>query len=154
MSGFNDRYGFTGNDLNNLNRRWNDKVKLDCEWEDFDSFVYWCSQSGYRKGKQIRKRNQDLPHSPDNSYWYDYQVARREEQEERQRKREESEGDFCTKCTQPRSKVCINGCVAWKEQWVQNWNDHICIKPPEPEQPQKREVFCYEHPDLVREGSV
>ena len=145
MSGFNSRYGFTGDDVSNLNHRWNYKIKSDCEWERFDDFVFWCSYTGYRKGMQLRKRNKDMPHSPDNSFWVDTLDGTQPE---------ENDCEFCAKCNHRRSAVCINGCVTWREQWVKNWNDNICIRPPEEKYSPTRETFCYEHPDLIKEGIV
>lgn len=47
-------------------------------------------------------------------------------------------------------KACPDGgCKAWRDWFVQNWNDNITIAPQEP---RDRQFFRYEHPDLVREG--
>ena len=43
---------------------------------------------------------------------------------------------------------------AWEDQFVKNWNENISISPklqPQPD-PNERQVWQYEHPDLEREG--
>lgn len=57
--------------------------------------------------------------------------------------------DICEGCVKECSSGGLPGCAEWRKRFIDNWNRNICkcIKP-------KREHFCYEHPDLVREGII
>ena len=53
----------------------------------------------------------------------------------------------CDSC----DKVCAaegRGCGLWRDYFVRNWNENISVKPKK----QAKEVFRYEHPDMIREG--
>lgn len=55
----------------------------------------------------------------------------------------------CDSC----DKVCAaegRGCGPWRDYFVRNWNENISVKPKK----QTKEVFRYEHPDMIREGIV
>ena len=57
----------------------------------------------------------------------------------------------CENCSS-HSETCEKnkGCPKWRKQFIENWNENICIKP----KVMHREAFLYEHPDLEREGIV
>lgn len=153
MSNYRSRYGIPGNEIANLSKRWQRKISKDCEWEDFNSFLFWCSVSGYKKGRELRRNDPESPHGPGNSYWYSLDEKRKREEQERIRQKKLRQSTFCQGC----SRVCQNngsGCKEWEEWFVKNWNRNIHRKPKEPEAPQGKQYFRYEHPDLVREGIV
>ena len=55
----------------------------------------------------------------------------------------------CDSC----EKVCPaegRGFRLWQDWFVRSWNDNISVKPKK----QTKEVFRYEHPDMIREGIV
>ena len=141
---YKERYGFPGNIVRNLNSHWERKRLRMSDFESFDAFVKWCSENGFEDNARLRRYDEARPHGPDNSYWYvrpPYKPVQKI-------------SPFCENCQQ-QSAGCINGCDAWREWFVKNWNENICIKPKEvlPEPP-KQGFFQYEHPDLVREGIV
>lgn len=113
----------------------------DSEWESFESFASWSLENKWCTGKTLYKLNEMKPHGPENSYWYlkNQEVP-------------DSENALCLACSR---KYCPGnniGCKPWRDAWIKNWNENICIRKQETQQ--KREAFQYEHPDLVREGIV
>lgn len=153
MSRFNDRYGIPGNEIENLYSRWIKKIKRDCQWETFDDFLYWAASPERKPGLELRKIDATKPHGPNNSFWYSGVTTRENARQEQKKKMDEYysiESPFCKSCGVQKSH-CINGCLAWKEWWIKNWNANICVKPKAAEKAE-REVFQYEHPELVREG--
>ena len=148
-----DRYGIPGREVYNLSKRWQRKVRSDCVWECFDSFVFWCSVSGYGPGKNLRKHREDEPHGPGNSYWYVHSEEVMEKHEKVQQDRK-IVSPFCQGCRQ-KCPIGKGGCAEYKNWYVKNWNRNIYRKPAPPvsapEVKQVREKFQYEHPDLVRD---
>ena len=149
-----DRYGISGHDVSNLSSRWLKTVRKDCEWETFDEFLFWCSVEGYKPGMKLGRINQNQPHGPGNSFWYD----KKELFQKRHKEEIEQRTGFCMGC----EKTCPNrgnGCDFWKSHFIKNWNQNISTSKklrrnrPE-EETVVRETFVYEHPDLIREGIV
>lgn len=146
-----ERYGISGNEVYNLSKRWQRIVRDDSVWESFDAFVFWCSVSGYGPGKNLRKRWEDEPHGPGNSYWY----SRAEEAKLRHEKAvsdQNIKSHFCNGCKQ-KCPIGAGGCAAYKEWWIKNWNKNIYRKP-KPPKTEAKQFFRYEHPDLIREGLI
>lgn len=126
-----------------LARTFGSLQRVGCEWESFEDFCQWAESQGYRTGLTIYALNQNKPHGPDNSYLYYKGLDL-----------PDIKSPFCEGCTRkycPGNKV---GCAEYRSKWKKNWNENICRKPKEPAKPTGREVFRYEHPDLVREGIV
>lgn len=167
------RYGIPRDEIKRLNTRWNRRIndRHDSGWECFDEFLRWCTENGYASGKILTRHNRQLPHSPENSYWVNNRrelvyrksetgtkTKERKPRAEKPEKEPENESvviSFCKEC----GKKCTNngsGCNQWKEWFVKNWNQNICIKPKPmlPPEPKGRQVFQYEHPDLMREGII
>lgn len=133
---------YTKTELYAIHRVW-DTIAGDRKWSSFDAFVEW-AEGKYKTGFTVYKLREDLPHSPENSYWY-YHT----------RKPENTVSPFCAGCTEIMRVCNVKGCFKYRETFVKNWNENICRKPKEvKEEPIKREFFQYEHPDLVREGIV
>ena len=149
------RYGINRQETLNLSKRYymlDGKENSDC----MDSFVLWCSENGYEKGLQLRKRDPKKPHSPENSFFFSTQ---KQKQEIHEKKVETMaiRSPFCTGCEKECPRKNSGGCEEWKEYFLNNWNQNIHIPPPKPEpveDPNTPMVFRYEHPDLVREGIV
>lgn len=112
-------------------------------WKSFDEFVSWSIQNKWRTGKALYKLDERKAHGPDNSYWY-----------LKHNEVPASENPICLACERNYCPGNDIGCKQWRDSWIKNWNENICIHIPEKKEQQKREVFQYEHPDLVREGIV
>lgn len=166
MSGYYcDRYGIAGKDISNLYCRYRTRIKDDSTFESFDDFLRWVSESGFRKGCWIVKKNESLPHGWDNSDWVEVVRARpvqekTEPSEEQTETEPETVRDFCKNCNRKELFCQYNhksGCKSWQENFERYWNKYIHreVKLPE-KKPEKKakEYFRYEHPDLVREGIV
>lgn len=138
------RYGLSPEEVDRLTGRWSHGVKSDSTFESLDAFLRWASV-GYKKGVQLRKRDESKPHGPGNSYWLDG----REERYVPNGKQVLQRVTYCSGCTRD-CQENGNGCVGWREYFVRNWNENIHREVKNV--PRKREFFCYEHPDLVREG--
>lgn len=129
---FNVRDFLTNEEYKYLANYWVRVVRHDTTFARQSDFIIWAFRNGYSYGCKIEKRNQLKPYSSDNAFVL------------------ESGKDqgciFCKNCPQ-----CTypNGCAAWKLWWTENWNRNI-FRGKKPI-PRKREVFKYEHPDLVRE---
>lgn len=121
------------------------------QWESFEAFAKWALDTGVWKGAYLRKKDEELPHGPDNSYWSDqpYVGNRSWDRPEIYR------SPFCDGCERNTEFGC-GGCEKWEEYYVKNWNQniHVELNLPEPEWDNSGGKFCYEHPDLVREGIV
>lgn len=146
MSYYKPRYGLTHDEVKNLAGMYYKKNLPESDFEDFDDFARWAAESGRQQYAQLRKRDPDKPHGPENSFWYIRPPYQKVE-------RHDYTCKFCEGCDKGSCQTVPNGCREWRKWFVENWNEYICIKPKEPE-PRKREVFRYEHPDLVREGIV
>ena len=141
------------NELANLKVRWDKSISADCLFESLEDFVDWSLQNGYRKGLGLRKHNKKRPHSKKNSYWYDRE-AFLEDVRRRKEERKAIVAAICRDCKEKGSKVCLNGCVAWQEEFVKNWNEKIYQEPKKQEYVEEtgKSVFRYSHPDDIREG--
>lgn len=45
------------------------KSEFGAEFKDYEVFYEWSLAAGYKYGALLLRRNPELPHSPDNSYW-------------------------------------------------------------------------------------
>lgn len=121
-------------------------IENDNTFGSYENFLAWSDKFTLQKGFTVWKINERLPHGPKNSYWY-----------HGSKKQEDVVSAFCEGCPQGNRSVCHGiGCFNYRQWFVNNWNQNICRKQEEPEEddPTHRHVFCYEHPDLVREGLV
>lgn len=117
-------------------------IENDHTFASFEDFCEW-AEGKAKKGFTVYKIDLTKPHSPKNSYWY-YNSKRQED----------VVSPICENCDQE-LRVCDGiGCLKYREWFVKNWNENICIRPAGSPEPQNREVFRYEHPDLEREGIV
>ena len=119
-------------------------------WEDFEAFVKWALETGVWKGAFLRKKDENSPHGPDNSYWSDEPFTGNRIFP----KHELTHSPFCDGCARDTEHGCA-GCDKWQEYFVKNWNQRIHVKLNLPEKPvwdNNGGKFCYEHPDLIREG--
>lgn len=130
---------YTKTELNAL-RRIYASIEQDSTFYAWEAFIDWAWATEWRTRMELYKRDMKQPHGPDNSYWYHSRMDR-----------PDVISPFCEGCTItcPGNRT---GCLKWREYYVKNWNQNICRKP----KPKiaKREVFQYEHPDLVREWIV
>ena len=157
MTKYNDRYGIPGAEVANLRKRWH-RMKDDAVFADFDSFVLWASQNGYRKGLELRRYDPGKPHGPENSFYYSKEAADQAAKLEKERQKAERMANP-VECCRGCEKECPGdgggqGCKVWRDWFVKNWNEKIRIRPKlqAPVEDGKRQFFRYEHPDLVREG--
>lgn len=151
MSGYPCRYGFSSEETKNLYRKFWD-MKNDTEWENYIEFMEWASKNGYEKGKRLVKIDPSKKHGPKNSIYFnpDPVVSVKKSKE----KRASIKSPYCANCN---SEYCRRmngavGCIGWQKYWIKNWNENIYIPPIEPEDPNTKRFWQYEHPDLVREG--
>ena len=132
------------------------------DWENLDHFCQWAVEAGYKTGMRLRKFNNELPHSITNSF-FAYPGAdaaekktaavKKPEKTERHGSYINSESPICSSCSEKDCPTKAFGCFKWREYFVNNWNKNICRKG-RPDVKAKGNIFCYEHPDLVREGIV
>lgn len=47
-------------------------------WEDFSGFSQWAMAHGWTPSSHLTKHDQDLPHSPENSFFSEFSPADRE----------------------------------------------------------------------------
>ena len=157
---YGDRYGISGDEVSNLIRRFYRRL-YDSEFERADDFIKWCSENGYESGLRLCRKDTSKPHGPENSYFKTPEKTVRGIAEDKRRRKEERinlVSPFCDGC----QKECINkarGCDEYREWFVKNWNTNIYVPPVKQYVPPVKQVvpegpmvFCYEHPDLVREG--
>lgn len=152
MSKYNDRYGIPGTEVENLRKRWHNHL-LHSEFKSFDEFLLWSSQNGYKKGLELRRFDVRKPHGPENSFYYSKEAADLAEKMERERRKAERAANpvaICRECDEKCEES--HGCKRWRDWFVQNWNQNISISPKLKTPAERRKVFCYEHPDMVREG--
>ena len=156
MSGqYKDRYGIEGKDIKNLNERYQTRIKGDSTFESFDDFLRWVSESGYRKGCRIVKKNENLPHGWDNTTWAENRPKETKKEESAEAKaKPDAVRDYCSDCERAGAYCSYDGkvgCKEYQENFERYWNKYIHRKV---DIPKKKEFFRYEHPDLVREGIV
>lgn len=154
---YKDRHGIPGEDVKNLIRRFY-RYFMDSDWYNADHFVKWCSENGWQKGLHLCRIDKAKPHGPDNSFFKTRQLTNKAKLEDNRRQKEERKNlvsPFCEGCTTGCTNTAI-GCDEYRAWWANNWNENICIAPKNPEQQpvvdESPQVFCYEHPDLVRDG--
>jgi hypothetical protein len=132
----------TEKEIHNLRARWNKVIRGNSDgWENFDQFLAWCMENGYRQGAEIRRKNTGNPHSPRNTYFYN----------------SKDRTGFCAGCRQ-KCPTAGKGCEAWNAKFIKYWNEsiHYSPKPKAKEAveeiPKKpvRETFKYYHPDEIR----
>ena len=95
----------------------------------FEAWSEWVDNSDHNPFYHLKKRDKTKPHSPDNSYFCERKPAYLQDGKNR--------GE------------------SWKEKFIRDWNERIYRPDPElqAKEPAKN-VWQYEHPDLVREGIV
>ena len=151
MSGFSDRYGIPSHEVKNLHSRFA-KQKLIKGFGSFDNYLKFCADSGYVPGMLMAKYNRYEPHSPNNTYFKERpngHLLPRTPKKKQQTRNWLCNG--CPECADPK-----RGCKKYREMFVKNWDENIHYVKPEPvvESPNKKHFFQYEHPDLVREGTL
>ena len=121
------------------------RIMDDSTFSSFKEFRIWAKKNR-KKDFVLYKKNEYMPHSQKNSYWY-----------YKHKQLIPVQSKFCESCDQ---KCNTSGCFLYREWFVKNWNSNIYGKPMIQTQAQTQEskdtvkVFQYEHPDLVREGVV
>ena len=156
---FKARYGIPGKEISNLTKRYY-VMEGKQNWENVDTFILWCSKNGYKKGLQMRKKNPEESNSPENTYFFSRKEkirAVKKKKEKLKKMEKEYKSQFCESCKKECPGRGSNGCDAWKEWFISNWDKNIYIAPPKPKpkiENEKPMIFRYEHPDLVREGIV
>ena len=112
------------------------------EFGSFKAFLKFADRTGYKTRLALWKLNQTKKHGPDNSYWY-----------LKNSDLPNVKSPFCEQCDKKHCPGEGIGCAEYREWFVKYWNEYIHRKV---QMPKKtcREVFCYEHPDLQREGIV
>lgn len=152
---YKDRYGISGADVTHLIRRFY-RYFLDSDWERADDFVKWCSENGWKKGLRLCRADTSKPHGPENSFFKTPEMTVKGIAADNRRRKEERKAlvsPFCEGCTEECKKAI--GCERWQQYFCKNWNQNISIAKPVPkEDPNAKQYFRYEHPDLVREGIV
>lgn len=144
------KFGLTYNEVRAARERWR-KIVNDCDWETFDDLLQWMVSSGWSKGKHLAKRNQDLPHGPGNSIWL---TPDSEHMAEVASHIPNVGNPHCDACAKNGTEECDGyGCAEWRKYFQDNWNQRIHRSMPKQIR-NGREFFCYEHPDLVREGKA
>lgn len=146
------RYGISGEDIRNLYERYRHQ-NLREGFGTFDQFVKFCSESGFKSGMFMRKRDTDKIHSPENTFFTEKFIPVNCAKEKVKKKRETNW--ICDGCSKKPCPASGSGCPAYRKAWVENWNKHIYFPKkaaPVVQDPNKKEYFRYEHPDLIREG--
>lgn len=114
-----------------------------CLFDSSGEFAQWSVKNGYEYGKRLRRIDSKLEYSPDNCVWVDLPSSG--EQNSRSRKHTVqklvAQWDDFVKPIRECYKVEL-------EQIAMGKVTVNAVK----EEPKKRQTFCYEHPDLVREG--
>ncbi|MBO5953462.1 MAG: hypothetical protein J6Q53_05020 [Oscillospiraceae bacterium] len=151
MSQFRERYGIPANEVQNLYNRYK-KNHLEEGFGDFDSFVKFASECGYKPFLHLRRYDASQPYSPDNTFFYDRKAHLGFESGSKKLKTSEIVSPYCVGCKQ-KCPASGDGCYGWQRYFAQNWNENVrgLIKEIAPPEPPKREFFRYEHPDLIRE---
>lgn len=145
-----DRYGIPAEDVRSLASRYT-KQNLKEGFGTFDNFVKFCSEVGYERGMLMGRYNRDEPHGPDNTFFYN-----RSPQKPKKEKKPvtATKSKICETCPKPKYNAPGIGCTRFFKMWVENWNKNICVKKQNEQTKPVKQVFRYEHPDLVREGIV
>ena len=147
MSRFADRYGIAAKDVDNLSSKYK-KQKLKEGFGSFDNFLKFCAEVGYKPGMRMYRYYPEEPHSPDNTYFY----AKGEKINRPEKNAEKDANRICADCQKVPCTASGSGCPAYRKAWIENWNKNIHRK--KPEDPNRKQFFCYEHPDLIREGII
>lgn len=140
-------FGFTPEQTYNLHRRYT--YLRNHTWESFSAFLQWASETNVAKGAFLRKKDESLPHGPDNSYWSTTPAAVARVYEPTKI----YVSPFCEGCPKMGEMGC-GGCEKWEEYFVGNWNKNIHVDLshylPRIKEAYPRETFKYEHPDDIR----
>ena len=150
---YKERYGISSADVTHLIRRFY-RYFRDSDWQNADDFVRWCSENGWQKGLKLCRKDKERLHGPGNSYFQTPEMTVRAKKEDIRRRKEERKNTvspFCEGCQKECTRVAY-GCEEYRAWFVKNWNQNIHVPPVKPVVPEGPMVFCYEHPDLVREG--
>lgn len=148
------RYGFNSIEVDRLTQRWAKRIKNDSTWKNVDEFIRWCSESGYSKGRFLRKIKQDIPYGPDNCYWVGDSVVNDDVVRYIKAEVPNPDGkvsDLCKICKVKNGPRCATGCRTWYENFACYWDKHIHRKV---DVSNLCAPFQYNHPDEVREGIV
>ena len=149
-----NKYGIPAKEVENLRSRYK-KLKLKEGFGSFDAFLQFASECGYKPFLHLRRYDTSMPHSPDNSFFYEQKAKDDLPPKKPGPKSLEVVSPYCVGCKQKCPERGI-GCAGWQVYFVRHWDEVICgrQKPaplPEPlPEPPKREFFQYEHPDTVR----
>lgn len=117
--------------------------KLETEGHDFKSyeaFASFAEKTGYKTGFKLYQKDQTKRHGPGNSYWY-----------WKNSDLPDVKSPFCEHCEKQYCPGEGIGCAEYRKRFAEYWNKFIYRAPPKQEK-KNREVFRYEHPDLVKEG--
>ena len=108
-------------------------------FESYEDFLAWCKETNWDTGMKLLRFNEDKPFSRDNCYWdCSRSVSYTYEQDNRAEKWERGVGPI-----REMLRPLIDAQLQKQKMGKQNEECKNC-----------REVFRYEHPDLVREGIV
>ena len=149
MSRCKPMYDLDGKAVETLRTRYR-KIAGDHEWSCAEDFIKWANDSGFKKNARLYKKDENKPHGPNNSCWH---ILGQENTRRRFTDQLKYGSVFCADC----KRDCPShghGCNDWKTYFKDNWNKKIHVPPVKPVVPEGPMVFCYEHPDLVREGIV
>ena len=147
MSRCKPMYDLDGKAVETLRTRYR-KIAGDHEWSCAEDFIKWANDSGFKKNSRLYKKDEEKPHGPYNSCWT---ILGQENTRRRYTDQLKYGSVFCADC----KRDCPShghGCNDWKTYFKDNWNKKIHVPPVKPVVPEGPMVFCYEHPDLVREG--
>lgn len=126
--------GLNEQEVELLRKKWK-TIKQDSLWTKFEDFLFWAATNGFRPGLAVRKKHLKLPFSADNAQLIGP-------------KRDGAmPNSLCSGCI---LECPAKGCAEWRRRYQRYWNQNIHRKKTSP----VSAVFCYEHPDLIREGIV
>jgi hypothetical protein len=142
------KFCLTAQQVRSARDRWR-KIINDCEWDTFDDYLQWMVESGWGKYMHLAKRNQALPHGPQNSIWLTPDKAY---ETEFYGKTPSVWNTYCDACPKKGTEECTEyGCAEWRQYFRENWNRNIYRAAPE-KTTETKSCFCYSHPDDIREG--
>lgn len=146
---YQSKYGIPAKEVENLYSRYK-KHNLQEGFGNFDNFLKFASECGYKPFLHLRRNDENRPHSPENSYFYDSKAKEKLPPKKPGPKTSEIISPYCVGCKY-KCPERGGGCLGWQLYFKQNWNKNICSRRKlEPPPPPKREKFQYEHPDTIR----
>lgn len=110
------------------------------EFENFSDFLAWCEESGYESGAKLMRRDSEKPFSRENCYWSSDYISETYDKERAIRAAEWERG------VGPIREMLRSEIDAQLRKQEQEKEIEI--------QRNGRQMWFYEHPDLVREGIV